>query len=506
MLSANPILGAIGMHARNVPENIALRGAGYELSYADLHGSMHQTAEFLKESGARCVALALDNSPAWAVLDLGAMLAGITVVPLPFFFSAQQVVHSIRDAGADRLVTDQPQYYEKLLAVAGMAVGAKVAIEVNGMMLTEFRLLGIDAVNLPPMTAKITYTSGTTGQPKGVCLSGKALGQVSSSLLAASGAEAADRHLSTLPLSTLLENIGGIYVPLLAGVCSSLLPLAEVGLSGASGLDVARMLAALDEQQASSTIMTPEMLLGMVKALEAGYPLPQRLRFIAVGGAPVAPRLLMRAQARGLPVFEGYGLSECASVVALNTKRDHLLGSVGKPLPHVRLRFAEDGEILVAGATLVGYTGTRATRQIRDYWPTGDIGYLDEAGFLHITGRKKNMFITSFGRNVMPEWVERELTLHPSIAQAAVFGEGRPWNVAVITARAAPEAVASAIEEANRLLPDYAQVRRWIPALEPFTPQNGQMTTNGRLRRDNILNAHGPVINALYEEQLDAVL
>jgi long-chain acyl-CoA synthetase len=193
-------------------------------------------------------------------------------------------------------------------------------------------------------------------------------------------------------------------------------------------------------------------------------------------------------------------------VVALNTEEARRPGSVGKPLPHARLRFAEDGEILVAGATLLGYTGSAKVHQDGDYWPTGDLGRLDDDGYLHITGRKKNVFITSFGRNVMPEWVERELTLHPAIAQAAVFGEARPWNTAVIVSRAPAAAVEAAIAEANRMLPDYAQVRHWLPATAPFTPQNGQLTPNGRLRRDNILDVYGPAIHALYEEQLDAVL
>ena len=117
-----------------------------------------------------------------------------------------------------------------------------------------------------------------------------------------------------------------------------------------------------------------------------------------------------------------------------------------------------------------GYTGDESASNASRYWPTGDIGYLDEQGFLYITGRKKNIFITSFGRNVSPEWVERELTLHPVIAQAAVFGEARPWNVAVIAAKGAAENVDQAIAEANRLLPDYAQIRRWIPAVSAIHP------------------------------------
>jgi long-subunit acyl-CoA synthetase (AMP-forming) len=179
-------------------------------------------------------------------------------------------------------------------------------------------------------------------------------------------------------------------------------------------------------------------------------------------------------------------------------------------LPHVRLKFSEDGEILAGGATLLGYTGNTECSLAEGYWPTGDRGYLDEHGFLHITGRKKNIFITSFGRNVSPEWVERELTLYPAIAQAVVFGEARPWNVAVIVPRDSlkelSEAIDLAIADANNRLPDYARVRRWILAHAPFTPQNGQMTPNGRLRRDAIQALYQFQIDSLYEETNDAVL
>jgi long-subunit acyl-CoA synthetase (AMP-forming) len=133
---------------------------------------------------------------------------------------------------------------------------------------------------------------------------------------------------------------------------------------------------------------------------------------------------------------------------------------------------------------------------------------LDEQGFLHVTGRKKNMFITAFGRNVAPEWVEGELGLHPAIAQAAVFGEGRPWNIAVIVPRGgpAPDTMEQAIAEANAQLPDYARVRGWLRADAPFTPENGQLTMNGRLRREAIRDVYGERIDQLYREELDGVL
>lgn len=492
------------------PRQIALRGSAGEVSYGALRASIEHAATHLREIYPRVVGLALDNGPAWAVIDLAAMQARVPLVPLPFFFSASQLAHAIRDAGIDCIHTDQPQQFERLFADMGVQIRERNECYIHGQPVTEFRLTGVAPVELPAATAKITYTSGTTGNPKGVCLGYEAMLSVAHALHAATGASAADQHVALMPLSTLLENIAGLYVPLLAGACATLLPFEQIGLRGASGVDVKKMATTLAAHAATTTILTPELLRGLVAVVQAGMPLPDSLRFVAVGGAPVAEGLLMQAAELGIPVFEGYGLSECASVVALNTLDHHRRGSVGRPLPHVRLQFAQDGEILATGALLLGYTGHTPCVFEDGCWPTGDLGFLDKDGFLHITGRKKNMFITSFGRNVAPEWVERELTLHPAIAQAAVFGEARPWNAAVIVPSAAtPEAIAtidSAITDANKRLPDYARIQRWIPAVAPFLPANGQLTPNGRLRRDAIFDVYRARLDHLYEEDLNAVL
>jgi long-subunit acyl-CoA synthetase (AMP-forming) len=347
----------------------------------------------------------------------------------------------------------------------------------------------------------VTFTSGTTGEPKGVCLSADMMETVAESLWIASDASRDDRHLCLLPLATLLENIGGVYAPLLAGATICVPRLAAVGLSGSSGLDVGRLLAALSEWRASTAIMVPQMLQAVVTAGRAGVPLPRGLRYLAVGGAPVATHLLEQAQALGLPVYQGYGLSECASVVAVSRPGESRSGSVGKPLPHVRIDFADDGEILVRGLAWHGYLGESDLPHAPDCIATGDIGYLDAEGFLFLTGRKKNMFITSFGRNVAPEWVEGELAAHPGIAQAAIFGESRPFNCAVIVpCPGTPhDAIDAALDKANRRLPDYAQVRSWISATEPFTPHNGLSTANGRLRRTVIFSQYASQIDSLYQ-------
>ena len=226
-----------------------------------------------------------------------------------------------------------------------------------------------------------------------------------------------------LPLGVLLENLG-VYAALIAGAEVTLLPLDKLGMSGASGVDLKRLLSCILLSGAQSLILVPQLLLGLVTAIERGLTQVGALRFVAVGGARVSASLLARAQAIGLPVFEGYGLSECASVVCLNRPEANRPGTVGRPLPHVEVRLAEDGEVLVRGSTLLGYLGEPPPEPA--WWPTGDLGHFDADGYLHILGRKKNQFITSLGRNVNPEWVEAELTQDGTILQAYVQGRGSP--------------------------------------------------------------------------------
>jgi len=489
------IIAALRQHAATKPEFIALQDKEGALSYGQLLSTVEQLADRLRASAPRVVGLLADNGSAWAVADLAALATGIPIIPLPLFFSPGQIAHVIRTAGIDQVLTDQPARLAAALQLDGLSGEA-----FHGL-LQMVRLPATPGRELPVGTRKVTFTSGTTGEPKGVCLGQEEMEMVAESLRQASAARSDDRHLCLLPLATLLENIGGIYTPLLAGATICLPSLAEVGLAGSSGLDVGRLIGALDHWQASSAIMVPQLLQAVVSAGQAGIAIPQTLRYLAVGGAPVAQRLIADAQALGLPVFEGYGLSECASVVAVNRPGDNRPGSVGRPLPHLRLHFAADGEILIHDVRWRGYLGEPVTPGGESFIATGDLGHLDADGFLHLTGRKKNIFITSFGRNVAPEWVERELVSRFPILQAAVFGEARPFNSAVIFAHpaATPASIAAALAEANDQLPDYARVQAWIPAASPFTPANGMATPNGRLRRSGIFGAHAEQIETLYQ-------
>jgi len=496
------VLEALEGHAKACPDRIALDCAKASITYRTLSTAVSTMATALQQTGARALALAVDNSPAWAVADLACIKAGIPLIPVPHFFSPAQIGHMLAHAGVDAIITDRPDSMAMLLD--GLSIAQQPSKKLSGAL--ELIAISTPAVALPDACAKITFTSGSTGEPKGVCLTQAAMETVATSLADATGACRDDRHLSLLPYATLLENIGGLYAPLLAGVTIVAPGMAGVGMSGAAGLDIGQFMATLHRSAATTCIMIPQMLHALITAVEQGAERPSALRYIAVGGASVSPVLLQRAEALGLPVFEGYGLSEAASVVAVNSNNDCKPGSVGKPLPHVELKFAEDGEILVRGSLFSGYLGD-VTHGEGNYWPTGDIGYLDVDGFLYLNGRKKHIFITAFGRNVSPEWVERELSIEPAIAQCCVFGETRPFNVAIIVARQGagsgkvePEEVEKAVAAANARLPDYAMVCRWIVADEAFSVANGLWTGTGRPRRGHIFKAYAEKIDDTYKE------
>ncbi len=456
----------------------------------------HEVQTLATRLDGRCLGLLLDNDPAFAIADLAAIMRALPCVPIPPFFSPAQMQHTLKDAGIDLLLTDQAAQIQPLCDIAEIT-----ELTVAGRSLALCRIKAISpAVELTGI-AKVTYTSGTTGTPKGVCLSLEAMEQVAHSLAQVTALDRHDNSLALLPLSTLLENIGSLYAPLLAGARCQLPSLREVGLQGAARLVAGVFASALQRHQPTGIILIPQMLQALVEMGEAGHPPPESLRFIAVGGAPVAESLLWRAERLGLPVFEGYGLSEAASVVCLNRPGERRNGTVGRPLPHARVQIANDGEVVVAGALFNGYLG-EDVHTPRDCWPTGDLGFLDADGFLHLTGRKKNIFITAFGRNVAPEWVECELQAQPAIAQAVVFGEAKPFNVALIVPRPTADVstIATAVANANAQLPDYARIGKYRIIDRPFSVENGQLTATSRPRRMVIQENYRNSLNELYAE------
>jgi long-subunit acyl-CoA synthetase (AMP-forming) len=470
---------ALHHHAEHQGNVIALWGDHLKMDYAATYAEVLQRQQRLRDEHVEVVALALDNGVDAMLWDLAILFEGLTCLTLPPFFSPPQRTYCLEQCQAG-------------LVIAAPGLDAELpgcCYEKDGAF---WRRTFTTPGRMPRGTAKLTFTSGTTGAPKGVCLSAESLLTVAFELDQASRPTQPHHHLTLLPLAILLENLG-CYAALYAGATLSLPGLETLGIEGASHVDVPRLLKCLAGRAPASLILVPQLLLVLVNAAEQKAFDPRTLRFAAVGGAPVSPALLDRALRAGLPVYEGYGLSECASVVCLNRPGALRRGSVGRPMPHVEVRLAKDGEIMIKGSTLLGYLGEEP--HAGEWWPSGDLGEFDREGFLFLKGRKKHQFVTSFGRNVNPEWVEAELTQQGDLAQAFVYGEAMPSNHALLWPRnpaCTDQDLAAAVGRANAGLPDYAQVHHWTRLDQPFSPANGLLTANGRLRRDAIIARYQP--------------
>lgn len=440
--------------------------------------------ERLGALAARRIALALDNGLDWLAVDLAARAERQTIVPIAPFFSAAQRQHALDSAGCDLLLAPSgPDRGE-----SRMTADFSLADETHGIRIWRRRLTNPPA--LPPGTFKISYTSGTTGTPKGVCLSAELLEQVAGSLAERTAALGIRRHLCLLPLAVLLENVAGAWAGLQSGARLIIPPLAETGLAGSSGLDLARFAACLQRHRPHSIIVLPELLKALCHLIESEQVDPDGLRLVAVGGARTPTTLIEHARALGLPVFEGYGMTETGSVICLNAPGTDRIGSVGPPLAHQRLSCAPDGELLVHGPRFLGYVGD-AAQATSEPFRTGDAGDIEADGFVRVHGRLGNVYSTSWGRNVAPEWIEAELNAQPEIAQSYVHGRDLPENFAVLVpAATGARALPAAVERVNRDLPDYAHIGRWSVRTRPFSPDDGTATGNGRLRRGQILAMH----------------
>ena len=468
--------------------NIALVEGTEELDYKTLYMLVKQRAKYLKFSGAKRVATVLENGIDWVIFDLACQLAEICFIPLPHFFSAQQIQHTVSTTGIDTLFVSKDSTC-KLGNIESIN-------DFEG--LNCIRLAHESVAELPRSTSKITFTSGSTGTPKGACLSFKNQLIVAQSLVGAIDIKQ-PKHLCILPLSTLLENIAGVYAPLLAGGTVVLTDSQSLGLHGSSMLNPGQLLSTISAAQPDSLIIVPELLMLLTGAVAKGWKMPESLKFIAVGGSKVSADLLQRAYDLNLPVYQGYGLSECASVVCLCTAEHNRIGSVGQVLDHAHIEIIE-GEITINGNNFLGYVGDKSS-----WYPetvaSGDLAEVDEDGFYTISGRKKNLIISSFGRNISPEWVESECTQSGLVQQCVVFGDAKPWCVAMIALpnpQITEQEVNIWIQQLNESLPDYAQIKNWSILSEKLSYENGCLTENGKPKRDVIGKQFQSTLDSLF--------
>ncbi|MFK8019849.1 MAG: AMP-binding protein [Pseudomonadales bacterium] len=486
----NSLLDSLQDWTNTHPDATAIHHPLGRLSYGELTAEVNRVAEQFQALEISRLGLDINNGIDWVVADLAAMKSGVCVVPIPTFFSDDQRRHLLSDANIDAMISVVEQKYSGQWSRQTFGYNNDLQIHQRNVSGSSARKAGPDSF------AKITYTSGSTGSPKGVCLSNEVISSVVAGLAASLRNVDMQRHLCLLPFATLLENIAGIYLPLITGNSLIVAPPEQLGLRSNNEFCAHNFARAVEVYAASSAILLPQML----KAILASLPLTSStehqldsLSFLAVGGGKTAPELLNKAQSCGLPVYEGYGLSETGSVLSINTPAHSKIGSVGRPLSHASIKIAEDGEIFVQGAIMQGYLNDSEEAALLEKGiATGDLGYFDKDGFLFVNGRKKNCLISSFGRNISPEWVEAQLLAAPEISQIAVYGEAQASLSAVVVTKPAVDSASLnlAIARCNNKLPDYARVSNWVIAETPFTSANGMLTQNGKLRRDTIFERH----------------
>lgn len=381
--------------AETRPGAIAFREGTAVVTWAGLARWVAALAAAL-EGAPDVVGIAARSGIDQVVADLAVTLTGRRLVPLPPFFSAEQQTHVLEDAEVGLLIGDA--------AAAAFGLPVLPALHEGTMPLPA-----------PAGGAtRVIYTSGSSGRPKGVVIGERQLAASLAGLAGAVAPTAADRHLSVLPLAQLLEQVCGVFLPILSGAEVVFVPDALPALAGGP---IDPLAEAMARERPTTTLLVPALLAKWTAWLAARDACaPQSLRFVAVGGAATSPALIEAAGARGIPVLEGYGLSECCSVVAMNRPGEARAGTVGRVIDGVTVTI-EEGEIVVAGPTVMdGYLDApRAPAR----WRTGDRGRF-EGDRLVVEGRRDALIVLPTGRNVSPEWVEARLAADPRVLGALV--------------------------------------------------------------------------------------
>lgn len=502
------------------------------------------------EPGDRVVQFS-ENRYEWLVVDLAIQLAQAIHVPVHAPLTGAQAAFHIIDSGAKVVFLSTAQQAEKLRSVAdGSTSFAGVRIfsfeasvpAIGDVPVHPWRALAAgvsdsEAANVarraaesvqPESLATILYTSGTTGEPKGVMLTQRNL--VSNAQAATEGFEMtdADRRLNFLPLSHIFARTCDMYTWLDAGYELALAESRETVLSDCADLHPTLLNAVpyfydkvrrtvLEQRDGDESHALQKLLGGNMRAC-------------CSGGAALPDHVFDFFWKNGVPLLQGYGLTETSPVISMSTLTHVRRGASGRPVRDVEVRIADDGEILTRGPhVMVGYyRKPEATAEVlRDGWfSTGDLGRLDKDGFLYITGRKKEILVTSGGKNIAPVYLESLLTEDPLILQAVVLGEGRDFLTALIVpnpenlqqeivsrgiqiyaqdeALTHPEVLALYEEHIrNRLrsVSYYEQIRKFRLLNRAFTIDSGELTPKLSLRRKVIEANCREVIEAMYHRE-----
>jgi len=527
------------------------------------------------------VAIMLSNGPDFIPVDLGAVALGAVPFSIYQTSSPEQIAHVVRDSGAKIAVVDT-EYLERFDAARAELPAVEQVVVVGGAggnrTLAELEELdpGFDVeatvseIGLDDLLTLI-YTSGTTGPPKGVQLTHRNLLTLVASVenTVPMPGPGEGRVISWLPAAHIAERGAHYYLPVVRGIEVTICPdprriveylpkvrptwffaVPRVWEKLKAGLEA--MVAGLPDEQREPAQRGLDAALAKVRAEQAGEPVPDEVAAAAakadenmfaalrtqlgldevaavnVGAAPTPLEVLEFFHAIGIPVGELWGMSETCGVATVNPPDAVKLGTVGPAVPGIDIKIAGDGEVLVRGpGIMVGYRnlpGKTAETFDGDWLRTGDIGALDDDGYLRIVDRKKELIINAAGKNMSPANIESHLKASSSlIGQAIAIGDGRPYNVALITLdpdfapvfaqqngiddvslanlateQAILDEVARGVETANTKLARVEQIKKFKLLAEDWPPGGDELTPTMKLKRRPIDDKYAAEIAALY--------
>jgi len=525
------------------------------------------------------VAIQMSNRREWVLFDIAALGLGLVTVPLYTVDRPENIRHILEDAGVRLLLLESGEQ------LAGLAPVAETLRRLDGILVLE-QAPETPAVEMTPISAwladaqgmakdevtdgkdlaTIVYTSGTTGPPKGVMLSHSNILWNAEASLSCIRAYPQDRFLSFLPLSHTLERTGGYYLPMMAGstvaYARSIPQLAEdltitrptvlIAVPRIFERVHARIREKLKHEPAAARMLfeaavavgwsrflraqgrgpwTPGMpffpLLDRLVGRKVRARLGGRLRIAVSGGAPLSGEIARFFIGLGIPLVQGYGLTEASPVVSVSPLEDNIPESIGLPLPDVELRVAAQDELLVRSpGVMLGYwNNPNASADAIDaggWLHTGDQVHIDPARHLFITGRLKDVIVLSNGEKVSPADLEMAIDLDPLFAQTLIMGEARPYLTALVVldpdayrelatekgldpdlSRARldtrlEEILAARIGELLKSFPGHVKIPRVGVVEEPWTIESGTMTPTMKLKRASIVAEYEGDVERLY--------
>ncbi|MGH9544544.1 MAG: AMP-dependent synthetase/ligase [Terriglobales bacterium] len=524
------------------------------------------------------IAILSENRPEWMMADFASLLLGAVTVPIYATLTAEQTAYILRDSGARVIFLSTEIQLQKVLSIREQTVLEKLVVmdateSKNAVQMQELwvgspqgRLPALEAIGREVTAddlATIIYTSGTTGTPKGVMLTHGNMASNLNCSLAEFPVRPGDLSISFLPLSHVTARhvdlamfYRGVTLAHLPFV--NQLPRALLELKPTFFVAVPRVYEKIHfqtEQKAQSFPNSafykwaisvgrdslPEILAGQ-RPTSKSWRLADRLVYSKVraglggrieifisGGAPLGRELAEWYATVGIRIHEGYGLTETSPVIAVNTPRAHKMGTVGKPLPNVEVRIAEDGEVLVRGPSVFKqyWNKPKETREafVDGWFKTGDIGNLDADGFLSITDRKKDLIKTSGGKFIAPQPIENSLKHNALIAEAVVLGEKRKFPSVLISPNfpvleewarehdvnfasrqelvACPEVrvlYEGIVEDLNGNLARFEKLKRVLLVADEFSAEDGTLTASMKLRRHTVEERYGKAIDEMYEQ------